>query len=83
MGFWKRWFGLEKKEEIKVESDKQIISTEIPIIPQVEREFLNKKCELCGNIIGIEKRKKAGGKLFHKKCFREQYNQMKDRGRVS
>ena len=82
MGFWKRWF--RKKEETKTEEVVQppILSTGVSTISPTTREFLIEKCSLCGVTIGQEKRKKAGGKLFHKKCFKEQYNQLKSQGKA-
>ena len=82
MGFWKKLFG-KKEEEIKEDSG---ISPAQPSQPTTnlpnQREFLNETCSLCGGVIGTDKRKKVGGKIFHKKCFKEQYNQFKNQGKV-
>lgn len=90
MGFFKRLLGLEKKEEIVKEEVKEELPTdngerehvEIITTEEPQREFLNITCELCGKIIGTDKRKKAGGKLFHKSCFKEKYSQLRDQGKV-
>jgi len=80
MGFWKRWFG--KKDETRVEEVLQSPPPKVSTISPTTREFLIEKCDLCGVTIGQEKRRKVGGKIFHKKCFKEQYNQLKSQGKA-
>ena len=85
MGFFKKLFRLEKKEETVQEVDskqEEITPPSQPIVEEPQREFLNITCELCGKIIGTDRRKKAGGKLFHKSCFKEKYSQLRDQGKV-
>jgi len=83
----KRFLGLEKKEEAKPET----ISSEQPIsvpqnsvqpAPEQKREFLDIKCEICGNIIGQDKRKKLSGKIYHRNCIKKQYKMMKEQGKA-
>ena len=78
MGFLKRLFGLDKSKE------EPIINSDISklIIAQPQREFIDAKCEICQQVIGQERKKKLAGKLYHRKCFREQYNKLKQQGRI-
>ena len=87
MSFWKKLFG--KKETSVIEISKEPIDSvpqdqaqATPALPQPEREFLDIKCDICNNIIGKDKRRKAGGKVYHKSCFQQQYHKLRSQGKA-
>jgi formylmethanofuran dehydrogenase subunit E len=59
--------------------DKILVDTEV-IIP--DKKFIEEKCELCGQQIGISKRKKIQGKIFHKSCFKQQKQKLRLAGKT-
>lgn len=85
MSFLKRLFGLKKKEE-PISPEVNISQDSVPEDSVQsnthKKEFLHDNCYICNGVIGYEKRKRIAGKLWHKKCFREQYKKMKAQGKA-
>jgi len=61
MGFIKRLFGLEKKEEPSQDAEN---------IVQTSKEFREDICDLCKEPIGLERYRWVNGKIVHKRCFK-------------
>lgn len=70
MGFLKRLFGLEKKEEPKQEETQQTESI------NNERRYIEDACALCHNPIGQDRWKKVQEKFIHKKCFKKRQREV-------
>ncbi len=76
MGLLKRWFGREET----IEPTPHITITRE--ITSTKREYLSQSCGLCNKEIGYEKRKKLGGRGFHKSCYKDQYRKLKAQGKA-
>jgi len=74
MGFLKRLFGLEKKEEKLLPFEEKFNSDHkeegIEVVAKKEREYKEDICSLCNLPIGQERYKKIQDKFIHKKCFK-------------
>jgi len=84
MSFFKKigdWFRQIPKEDIEILTD---VPKEILDQPQKEQPgyFCDQICELCGKVIGINKYKKIQGKHYHKPCWKNKVNEVKQQGLV-
>jgi len=58
------FFKRKKQEEVVVDnSQPQVILT--------KREYSKDICEICKGEIGIERYKRVGGEIMHKRCFKK------------
>lgn len=64
-------FNLFKKKNKKEEA---VVYEEIQQSNNTSKEYDHRECFLCKKEIGIEKKRWANGKLFHKKCFKKAYS---------
>ena len=81
MGLFKKWFG-RKEAPAKPDGPTENLPIDLEVSESFGREFIDNNCEACGQQIGYDKRKKIHGHLFHRNCFKQQKQKLRQAGKT-